>query len=138
MKKEKIEKITRTIIIFSIVGVLIADLFLAYYIDTHNASGLLNFGYGTNLSFLLMFSFPVIFILLNVFTFIKEMIFLKIKENNKAKTKLSTLSFLLALLGFSLYFCASSITSTIAIALGGVSVILILAAIIVFFVYIKK
>lgn len=138
MKKEKIEKITRIIIIFSIVGVFIADFFLAYYIDIHNASGLLNFGYGTNLTFLLMFSFPIIFILLNIFTFIKEMILLKIKENTKVKTKLSAISFLLALIGFLLYFVASSITSTIAIALGGVSVILILASIIVFFVYIKK
>ncbi len=138
MKREKIEKTIRGIIIISIVAVIIADLFFAYFIDIHNASGLLNFGYTTNLMFLLMFSCPVIFVFINTATFVKEMILLKIKENTKLKTKLSSISFIFALIGFLLYFVASSITSTIAIALGGVSIILILISIIIFFVYIKK
>lgn len=138
MKRDRIEKIARNIMIISAVAVIIADLFFAYFIDRHNASGLLNFGYGVNLSFLLMFSCPIIFVLINSVTFIKEMLLMRAKLHTKAKTKLSVISFILAVVGFSLYFIASSITSQFAIVLGAISVILILLSIIVFFVYIKN
>lgn len=138
MKKERIEKIARNIMIISTVSIIIADFFLAYFIDNHNQAGLLTSSYTTNLAFIMMFSCPVIFIVMNVTSFIKEMILLKVKENTKVKTKLSIWSFILGALGFGVYLVTSTITSPIAITLGMISVLLIFLSITVYFVYMVK
>ena len=138
MKKERIEKIARNIMIISTISIIVADFFLAYFINNHNQAGLLTSSYTSNLAFIMMFSCPVIFIVMNVTSFIKEMILLKVKENTKAKTKLSIWSFILGALGFGLYLVTSAITSPIAITLGLISVLLIFLSITVYFVYMVK
>ncbi|MBQ7898110.1 MAG: hypothetical protein IJ323_06770 [Clostridia bacterium] len=138
MKKERIEKIARNIMIISGVSIIVADFFLAYFMNKHNEAGLLTYNYTTNLAFIMMFSCPVIFAVMNVTSFIKEMVLLKCGENTGIKTKLSLVSFILGALGFALYFIASSMTSQIAITLGLVSIILIFLSITVFFVYMVK
>ena len=138
MKKERIERVTRTVIALSIVGIFIADLFLAYYMDRHNASGLLTFGYTTNLMFLMMFSCPVVLALVSSVEFVKEMILLKNGEGERKKRRLATVSFSTMVLGFVLYFVASSITHTIAITMGGISVVFLIASITALFVYFVK
>ena len=85
MKKDKIERITRIVIALSIAGIVIADLFFAYYMERHNAAGLMTFGYTTNLVFLFMFSCPVVLALVSSVEFIKEMILLKNGEGERKK-----------------------------------------------------
>ena len=138
MKKERIEKIARNIMLISGISIIIADFFLAYYFNNHNQGGLLTFGYTTNLAFIMMFSCPVIFMVMNITSFIKEMILLKIKENKKSKTKLSTASFTLGIAGFGLYFLSSSITSQTAITLGFISILFIFISITLYFIYMVK
>lgn len=138
MKKERIERITRTVIALSIVGIFIVDLFFAYYMDRHNASGLMNFGYTINLTFLFMFSCPVLLALVSSVEFVKEMILLKNGEGERKKRKLVTLSFATMIIGFALYFVASTITSTIAITLGGISVVFLIVSITSLFAYFVK
>lgn len=138
MKKERIEKIARNIMIISGLSIIVADFFLAYFLNRHNQGGLLTYNYTTNLAFVMMFSCPVIFAVMNVTSFIKEMVLLKCGENTGAKAKLSVISFILGILGFALYFICSSMTSQIAITLGMLSIILIFLSITVFFVYMVK
>ena len=138
MKKERIEKITRIIIALSIVGIFIADLFFAYYMDRHNASGLITFGYSTNLMLLFMFSCPVVLALVSSITFIKEMILKKIGEGERRKRKLACICFATMIAGFLLYYGASTITSTIAITMGGISVVSLIVSITALFVYFIK
>ena len=138
MKKEKIERITRIVIALSVVGIIIADLFFAYFMDKHNAAGLMSFGYSTNLTFLMMFSCPVVLALVSSVEFVKEMILLKSGEGERKKRKLATISFCTMTAGLALYICASSITSTIAISMGGISVVLLIVSITSLFVYFVK
>lgn len=138
MKKERIEKIARNIMLISGISIIVADFFLAYFINNHNQAGLLSYGYTTNLAFIMMFSCPVIFMVMNITTFIKEMALVKIKENSKIKTKLSLWSFVLGIVGFGIYFICSTITSQVAITLGMVSIILIFLSITLYFVYMVK
>lgn len=138
MKKERIEKIARNIMIISGVSIIVADFLLAYFMNSHNEASLMTYNYTTNLAFVMMFSCPVIFAVMCVTTFVKEMVLLRLGENTVAKTRLSILSFTLGVLGFALYFLASSMTSQIAITLGLVSVILIFLSITAFFIYAVK
>lgn len=138
MKKERIERITRIVIALSIVGVFMADLFLAYYMDKHNASGLITFGYTTNLTFLLMLSCPIVLALVSSVLFVKEMILLRSGDGDRKKRKLATISFCTMIAGFALYFAASSITHTVAIALGGISVVFLIVSITALFVYFTR
>ena len=138
MKKEKIERIARIVIALSVVGIIIADLFFAYFMDKHNAAGLMSFGYSTNLTFLVMFSCPVVLALVSSVEFVKEMILLKSGEGDRKKRKLASVSFFSMLAGVALYISASTITSTIAITLGGISVVFLIVSITALFAYFIK
>ena len=138
MKKEKIERIVGIIIALSVAGIIVADLFFAYYMDNHNAAGLMNFGYTTNLTFLIMFSCPVVLAIVSSVEFVKEMILARCGEGEKRKQKLITVSFASMLAGVALYLTASSITSTVAITLGGVSALLLVVSVTALFIYFVK
>ena len=138
MKKQRIEKVARNIMLISGISIIVADFFLAYLLNSHNEGSLLSYGYSTNLAFIMMFSCPVIFMVMNITSFIKEMLLVRIKENTKAKTNLSLYSFILGVLGFGLYFVCSTITSQIAITLGMVSMLLIFVSITLYFIYMVK
>lgn len=137
MKKEKVERISKFIIVVSIISVVIADFFFAYFL-THHSVGLMSFDYKTNLYFLLMFTFPIIFIIIDVVSFIKECVLYKNKETKKEKFKMISASFLTMLAGFSLYALSSFISHSYAIYLGGASVLLIVASVILMFIYFRK
>ena len=137
MKREKLNRITKYIMIISTASLIVADLFFANVLS-HHSLGLMSFGYTTNLMFLFMFTFPVIFVLLDTVSFIKECILYRAGECSGGKYKCISLSFLFMLLGIACYVLGAMLTSVAGVYIGGASIVLLLVSVILLFSYFNR
>ncbi len=137
MKREKLNRVTKFIMIISTASLIVADLFFANVVNSHS-SGLMSFGYTTNLMFLFMFTFPVVFFLLNTLSFIKECILYRAGECSKGKFNSISSSFVLMLLGIAFYIVGANMTSVVGIYLAMASIVFLLVSVILMFIYFNK
>jgi 4-amino-4-deoxy-L-arabinose transferase-like glycosyltransferase len=103
--------------------------------DSHNQSGLLNFGYTTNLTFLLTFSCPIFYIILVTTNFIKESVLLKKGLSDPKKQKKVFIAFVLMVVSFIIYTVAASLSAEIALTLLGITAVTLIISVTFFFAY---